>query len=397
MTNYIWTVSGGGTIVGGGTSTSNTVTIQWNTVGGQAVSVNYTSTCPGSAPVIFNVTVNAAPVPTIGSTNDPCTGSTDNVYYTESGMTGYVWSVSPGGTIQPGSNTSTINVTWTGIGIQTVSVNYTNAGGCQAAQPTVYTVFVNSPPSAAGPVTGTVSLCAGTNGVVYSTTPVSGATTYTWTLPNGATIVSGAGTTSITVNFGANAVSGTVTVSGTNQCGNGPSSSLAVTVNPIPATPVITVSGSVLTSSAPSGNQWYRLGIGIIPNAVNQTYTATVPDFYWCAVTLSGCASDTSHHVQWPSVGQQELTGASFNVYPVPNNGNFKVSINTNVEETFTIRVYNQLGAMIYEMNDARTLGGKFSTQIRLDNVADGVYSVAFLNENHQVVRKMIVSRLINN
>ncbi|MEI6899886.1 MAG: hypothetical protein WCL00_08410, partial [Bacteroidota bacterium] len=42
-TNYIWTVSGGGTIISGGTSTSNTVTVNWNTSGAQTVSVSYTN------------------------------------------------------------------------------------------------------------------------------------------------------------------------------------------------------------------------------------------------------------------------------------------------------------------------------------------------------------------
>ena len=49
---------------------------------------------------------------------------------------------------------------------------------------------------------------------------------------------------------------------------------------------------------------------------------------------------------------------------------------------------------MIYEMNDARTSGGKFNHQISLENAADGIYSVVFLNEQHKVIRKMIVSKL---
>ncbi|MEI6435103.1 MAG: T9SS type A sorting domain-containing protein, partial [Bacteroidota bacterium] len=479
MTNYIWTFSGGGTLVSGGTPTSNTITISWNIVGNQAVTVNYTSGCPGSAPVTYNVTVNPTPVPTIGSTNNPCIGSTNNVYYTESGMTGYIWTVSNG--TFTGQGTSILTVTWTQPGIQTVTVNYTNASGCSAPQPTVYTVFVNSPPNAANPITGTATVCAGTNGVVYSTTPIVGATSYNWVVTGGGTFT-GQGTTSITVNFPANATSGAVIVSGMNQCGPGPSSSFAVTVNPlpaaagtitgptsvcagssgvtytvpaianatsytwtvtggatftgttntivvnfsvnpgtvvitvkgvnscgsgvvspsftvtvnpIPAAPVVTAAGAVLTSSATTGNQWYYEGTGLLPGAVNQTYTATITGWYWCVVTVNGCTSDTSNHVYVLFVGQDELPGSSFNVYPVPNNGNFRVAITTPSEETFTIRVYNQLGVMVYEMNDARTIGGKFNSQVNLNDVADGLYSVVFLNEQHKVIRKMIVSKLV--
>jgi hypothetical protein len=484
MTNYIWQVSGGGVIVAGGTTTSNTVTIQWNSIGAQTVSVNYTAGCPGSTPTVYNVTVNPAPVPTIGSTNNPCVGSTNNVYYTESGMTNYVWTVS-NGTIVSGQGTSSINVTWNVIGLQTVTVNYTNANGCSAAQPTVYTVFVNSPPGAAGTITGPATVCAGATGIVYSTTPISGATSYSWTPPTGATIVSGLGTTTITVNFTAGAVSGAMTVAGTNQCGNGPLSTLNITVNPlpgaagtisgaasvcagstgnvytvpvipnatsyswtvptgatitsgantntitvtfgpnagsgvitvqgvnscgngavsanfnvtinaIPAAPVVTANGAVLTSSVATGNQWYYEGTGLIPNATGQTYTATITGWYWCTVTVNGCTSDTSNHVYVLFVGQDEIAGASFNVYPVPNNGVFKVAIQSPVEETYTIRVYNQLGVNIHELS-ARTYGGHFESKVDLGLVADGVYSVVFMNSEHKVIRKMIVSKLIKN
>ncbi|MFZ4521746.1 MAG: T9SS type A sorting domain-containing protein [Bacteroidales bacterium] len=482
MTNYVWTVSAGGTVTAGGTPTSNTVTVTWNTIGAQTVTVNYTSVCPGATATTFNVTVSGAPVPTIGSTNNPCVGSTDNIYYTESGMTGYIWTTSAGGSIVSGQGSSTINVTWSQIGIQTVTVNYSNAAGCFAAVPTVYTVFVNSPPNAAGAITGTAAVCAGTNGVVYSTTPIVGATSYSWTVPAGATIVSGLGTTSITVNFGPSAVSGNIIVAGTNQCGNGTASTFAVTVNPLPAAagtitgpasvcagstgkvytvatianatsyvwtvpagaiitsgattnsivvsfgntpatgvitvkgtntcgsgtvspnfsvtinaiptaPVVTAVGPLLTSSIAIGNQWYYEGTGLIPGATSQTYTATITGWYWSVVSANGCSSDTSNHVYVLFVGQDEIMGSKYNVYPIPNNGSFNVSIVTNSQETFTIQVYNLLGEKFYELQDATTTGGKFDAHIDLGQVARGIYSVVFLNSEHKIVRKMIVNR----
>ncbi|MEI7898101.1 MAG: hypothetical protein WCJ26_13765, partial [bacterium] len=155
MTNYVWTVSAGGTITAGGTATSNTVTVTWTTTGAKTVTVNYTnaSGCTAATAGSFSVTVNPTPVPTIGSTNNPCIGSTNNVYYTESGMNAYVWTVSAGGTIVSGQGTSTLNVTWNVQGAQSVTVNYTNLSGCPATTPGVYNVFVNPPPSAAGAIT----------------------------------------------------------------------------------------------------------------------------------------------------------------------------------------------------------------------------------------------------
>ena len=41
QSNYVWSVSAGGTITSGGTGTDNTATVTWSTVGAQSVSVNY--------------------------------------------------------------------------------------------------------------------------------------------------------------------------------------------------------------------------------------------------------------------------------------------------------------------------------------------------------------------
>ena len=59
-------------------------------------------------------------------------GSSGNVYTTQSGMTGYTWAVSSGGTITSGQGTNTVTVTWNTAGTQTVSVTYTNSSitGC---------------------------------------------------------------------------------------------------------------------------------------------------------------------------------------------------------------------------------------------------------------------------
>jgi hypothetical protein len=374
-----------------------------------------------------------------------------------------------------------LNVTWNVLGPQSISLTYTNSTGCAASPPTVLAVFVNSPAPAAGAITGTAAVCAGTNGVVYSTTPIVGITNYTWTVPSGATIASGAGTTSITVNFGASAVTGSVTVACTNQCGNGPSSTFTVTVNPLPAAagtitgpasvcagatgvaysvptianaasyvwtvpagatitsgnttknivvtfgpvagtgvitvkgtntcgngtvspdfsvtmnaapsaPVVTVNGLVLTSSSPTGNQWYYEGTAIA-GATGQTYTITHnTGYYWCVVTLNGCSSPISNKVWFVITGQQDLSNNNFSIYPIPNDGRFTVSITSAVQETFTINVYNQIGAKIFELNGVQ-VNGTLEKQIDLRPVANGIYTVVLLNSEHKVVKKVLVNK----
>ena len=484
MTGYVWTVSPGGTITAGGISVSNTVTVTWNNPGAQSVGVTYTNAngCAAVVPTSFPVTVTPSPVPTIGSNNAPCVGSTGNLYYTESGMTGYSWTVSGGGAIVSGQGTSAINVTWTGVGAQTVGVTYSNASGCPSVVPGVYNLFVNPMPNAAGVITGTASLCAGTNGVAYSCGDILNATSFTWTLPAGATIATGAGTRNITVDFAAGATTGNITVAGANSCGNGTASppfavnvnplpaaagiisgpasvctgtsnvgysvpaianatayawtvpagatitsgattknimvtfgpaagtgvitvngtntcgsgtvspNFAVTINATPPAPVVTAVGIVLTSNAATGNQWYYEG-SIIAGATGQSYTVTNnTGNYSCVVTLNGCSSPVSNLV-WVVVTEvHELLSGNFNIFPVPSEGRFTVSITNAVNESYSIMIFNQLGAKIYELKDVQ-VNGTFEKQVDLRPIATGVYSVVFFNSDHKVVRKVLVNK----
>jgi hypothetical protein len=236
MSGYTWTVSAGGTITTG--AGTYAITVTWNTAGAKTVSVSYTNAngCTAADPTVFNVTVNVLPVPTITGQSSMCINSGYYNYTTESGMTNYVWSVSAGGVINYGSGTNQIQVSWIIAGPQTVSVNYSNGFGCNAATPTVFNVTVNPLPNQAGTITGTANVCAGANGVAYYVAPIPNAVSYVWTLPPNATIASGMGTNSITVNYGTYALSGNIFVYGNNLCGNGAASPpFAVTVNPLPA------------------------------------------------------------------------------------------------------------------------------------------------------------------
>ena len=246
--NYIWSVSGG-TITSGGTSSDNTATITWNTVGTESVSVGYTEPatgCTSAAPTSYAVTVHALPVPTITGNATVCNQSTGNIYTTETGMTGYTWLIT-GGTITGGgtSTDNTATVTWTSVGPQTISVNYNDANGCTAAAATVKNVTVLPLPDVIA-TPSTLAICSGFMANIALTSSIPG-TTFAWNvpvLPLGVTmtqtsgtgdihqIINNANTTPVIVNFsimptasGCSALSPTI---------------YPVTVNPLP---IPTVSG----------------------------------------------------------------------------------------------------------------------------------------------------------
>jgi hypothetical protein len=396
MTAYNWTVSSGGTIsYGGGTSS---ISVTWTTPGAQWVSVNFTnpSGCSPLSPTQYSVTVNAAPgaAGNITGTSTVCAGATGIAYSVApiTNAVAYVWTLPTGATIASGANTSSITVNF---GANATSGNITvygnNVCGNGTASP-AFPVTVNPLPAAAGTITGPASVCAGAQGVVYTVPPITGASGYTWSLPDAIIITSGANTNSITVTFMPNAVSGNITVMGTNSCGNGTASpNFGVTVNPIPPAPVVTNTHTTLQSSAPTGNQWYFEG-NLITGATGQTYVATQDGYYWDVVTLNGCSSDTSNHKLILTTGIDQHSSAVINLYPVPNDGQFNVSIITASEQSFSISVYSSLGVKIYEEAKVN-VNGSLQKVIDLRPVPNGVYTVIFENSQNQVVKKIVVSK----
>ena len=87
---------------------------------------------------------------------------------------------------------------------------------------------MNALPLAAGVITGITNICQQTTNISYSVPAITGATSYIWTLPSGATGTSTTNTISLT--YGHNSVSGNLKVMGHNNCGDGTEGSLAIIV-----------------------------------------------------------------------------------------------------------------------------------------------------------------------
>jgi hypothetical protein len=398
MTNYVWTVSPGNTITSG--QGTNQVWIAWTVPGAQWVTVTYTNAngCTASPPTQLNIFVDPLPGPAgaITGTAAVC-GGTNGVAYSvgviPNTMT-YVWTLPAGATIATGAGTNSITVDFGPFASSGDIIVYGNNLCGNGASSPPFAVIVSPLPDTAGVITGQAAVCQGVSGVIYTVPLIANATGYVWTVPAGATIVAGANTNSITVDFSLSAVSGMINVYGTNSCGNGAvGPAFAVTVNPIPPTPIVTVVGDILHSNVPTGNLWYYQGAPAPPPNTGQDYTPTQSGEYWCVVTWSGCSSDTSNHVWVVMIGiQPEPSAANFVVYPVPNNGQFKASITYPTLENFNIKIYNNLGVMIYEIRNVE-VKGTTERSIDLRPTPSGIYSVVFENQNSRVIRKILISR----
>ena len=157
--NYNFRVNG--TSVQNGGSTTYTTTTLTN---GKIVDVIVTSTggCTVTSSGITN-TVFALPTPTfIVQPGATACSATNVTYTTQAGQTSYVWtftgvsgtgySITSGGT----GIDNTVTLKWLTAGSKTVTINYTNTGGCTAATATSSTatlVTLLPVPTIAGPTT----------------------------------------------------------------------------------------------------------------------------------------------------------------------------------------------------------------------------------------------------
>lgn len=126
------------------------------------------------------------------------------------------------------------------FGLQKTAGNYTILGtgnnGCSVPMTGGVSIVTSPLPLAAGAIAGQNNVCQGAASVVYSVSPVTNATSYSWTVPAGATITSGVNSNTITVDYTNTAVSGPIRVYGINSCGNGTvSTDLQVVVGQLPA------------------------------------------------------------------------------------------------------------------------------------------------------------------
>ncbi len=294
MLNYSWTVSPGGMIASGGTSTSDTIGITWTIAGMNSVSVGYSSPagCPSITPGQIGVNVNPPPVPSITGPSVICLNDT-GVYLTQPGMTGYGWSISPGGTIINGGTSlaSSVTILWTATGSQTVSVNYTSASGCTGTAPALLDVMVNPLPVPA--ITGPSAVCVNSS-VIYSTQP--GMTGYFWTVSAGGSIVGGSGTNTITVNWTA-AGTQAVTVTFTDMNGCNPEDPVIVPVDVYPL-PVAIINGPTPVCLNSAGNTYVTE-----PGMSNYTWTVSPGGM----ITSGGTTVDESVTVTWSATAAQSV------------------------------------------------------------------------------------------
>jgi hypothetical protein len=257
-TSYNWTLPTGWT----GTSTTNSISTTASATSGN-ISVNAVNTCGTSAAESQPVTVLVIPPApgTINGTTTICSGSTNTYSVTPvSGATSYNWALPTGWT-----GTSTTNSISTTASATSGNISVTAVNTCGTSFASSQLVSVITIPATPGTISGTTTICSGSTNT-YSVTPISGATSYNWTLPTGWT---GTSTTN-SISTTASATSGSISVTATNTCGTSAAASQPVTVMVIPPTPS-TITGTTTICSG-STNMY-----SVTPVSGATSYNWTLP------------------------------------------------------------------------------------------------------------------------
>lgn len=204
------------------------------------------------------LTVTAAPVQA-----GPITGSSV-VYFGQTGVnygvtplanaTSYIWNYTgTGATINGTGSNVTIDFSSSATsGVLTVTATNSCGNGPVSADYPVSTM-APPPPSAAGSVAGTDTVCPGQTGVLYVVPEIANATTYIWEYSGTGVTINGT-SDSVYLDFSRNATSGNLTVKGHNAVGDGAISPLyPIFVRPLPD-PAGLINGPVAVCSRHNGD-----------------------------------------------------------------------------------------------------------------------------------------------
>lgn len=309
----------------------------------------------------ITVVVNPTPAPPVISALDSLSFCTGDSVVLQSSAAFNQWYKD--GTAIPGATAQTYTARLSGLYSATTTIN-----NCTSLSGTSVSVIVYSipPPPVITPIEPVI-LCEGDSVILTSSA------TYNQWYRDGITISGAIAPDYIVFQTGLYSVAATTT----NQCISSPSIPISVTVYALPPTPVITLAGSILQSSTPTGNQWFLNGV-IIPGATGQQLQGG-QGVYTVQVTLNGCASEMS--------APFDFTAKSILLFPNPVGNVLKLKI-TGYNETMSLAIYDAQGRKVKERIIIAT---NFSlANIQIGNLTPGTFEL-ILSTSDGIVHKRFI------
>ena len=349
-TSYTWSTN----------ATTNSISVtSAGTYTVTATANSCSSTSQGVTVSLSNGSITTPVILTSGST-DICSGNSVTLSVSPANNTTYTWSNSTSGTSAIVSSAGTYTVVAT-------------SNGCTATSTPVTVTLATSPTKPVVTAFGNTTFCQG-GSVSLSVAPEAN-TTYTWSN-------NGTGNTVLATTSGYYVV--TATKGGCSSVSN----PVTVTVNPIPVTPVINVSGSSTVCQGGSSV------LSVVP-ATNTTYlwsnsitgvsnTVTTSGNYLVTATSSGCSA-TSSVVTLSFIncaGIEETTTSSFKVFPNPSNDIITISFSDAMSNNGTINFVSADGKLVEKREYTNSSVQTFDVK----SLNPGVYFFQIENKIEKVV-----------
>ncbi len=405
--SYQWTGTSGMTVVG--TGTSATVTFGPGFTSG-TLCVSGVTSC-GYVGASRCMTISAAPaIPgTISGSSTICPGGSSSYSIAAvPGATSYIWSTTGSGVSVVGSGTSATVSTTSGFTAGSVCVVAVSACGANSAQrcKTISTGKLGTP----GNITGdpTNGVCGQT--YTYSIPPMSGATSYAWSLPSGAT--GSSSTNSITVTFSGGFTTGQICVNGVNGCGAGFQRCVTVNGNPSNVTGLTTSTPSpcmgtdiLVTWNATNGASTYEVlvpvGYTVLTGTpTSNTFAIVNAGFSNGSIGIransscgnSGTATLAITPVSCRVAGSADVAAAlRTEVFPNPTTGTVNIRFNSeNSDMQYVVNVTDLSGRVVLSERNKASKGSNLHT-LDLSGMAKGTYLVSLLTDNGKEVVRVTV------
>ena len=352
------------------------------------------------------VTIATVPVTpgAISGNTAPCMNST--VSYSIAPVTGansYNWTVPSGANILSGQTTTSISVQW---GMTSGNVTVAAVNNCGNSTNSQLAVTLATAPAVPGPITGPMTVCAGSN--IIFTVPAVAGETYTWTVPPDATITAGQGTNSITVTWGTSA--GFVSVIAQIATCTSTPATFGVNVETLPY-PAQAITGSdtvckgangylysVPTISNASSYTWIlpagaTIGQGQGTNAISVNFSSSASSGYIRVAGSNFCGTgieDSTHVVAMVCTGTSGNAGLSrVEIYPNPVHGMLTLAIH-GPERQLQLNITDLNGVILYQESISSILS-VYKKEVDVSKFPKGIYLIRLNSDSGVITEKFVV------